>query len=150
MSSYPTCNPAMLLCRLFLVGIWFPPWLLNSMCLQHSVEMQLYFLWLKVTTRFDTMLHLFWQSHPWHKKHRSREPPWTDPLHRRTKITGIKKTYSIVGTEMTCTIPVWTGGLYFTTYNTWQGISLKTVCRETWGVDLKVQGVWTNKRRFLG
>lgn len=75
----------------FLPGRW-------RLCLQRSVETQLYFLWLKVATKFDSTPRLFWQSHPCHKKRGSREPPWTGLLHRRTKITGLKITYRTVGT----------------------------------------------------
>lgn len=62
------------------------------------VETQLYFLWLKVTTKFDSVPRLFWQSHPCHKKGRSSEPPRTGLLHRRTKITGLQIADRTVGT----------------------------------------------------
>lgn len=59
---------------------------------------QLSFLWLQVTTKCNSMPQLFWQSHPCHKERRSREPPWTGLLHKRTKITGLRITYRSVGT----------------------------------------------------
>lgn len=80
-----------------LLGVGFPPWPLNSvptaLC-GNAALLPLTEGCNKVWQHASVVLTVT----PLHKKRRSREPPWTSLLHRRTKITGLQITYRTGGT----------------------------------------------------